>query len=673
MQQSVGIAAIKTAARLPMLRRLRLVQEYVNQASVAHVSDWEEPEEESEVDEDSDAAMMTENGGYAAGRGGCGAMMTMMMGGLDIVAALPQLRPYGADVTLMRWWNAYTAGAWRGACGRDTRGGGGGGNSARPSLNDTEESTSRISTIMVNRNNDTNINTPAHGTTTSMDTDEHHDTNNMDTRNDNDSTNASTYNDYHSSNGNEDAKLGVGSVSAGVPSTLSWHVISRAPVWLRALHRHWSQALGRGGARTTQWLLREAWLSGMVVGRVASSAALPARLVLSDALTALDELRRVITVESVDVWEVVRRQAYKAHVLRALLDARHWEEDYSHSSAAAEQDADEEHDGSDADVKDRENTLYALDIRQLRFRYPATPTVEVFDPPLSLRLVLQPVPAALADVSQHTDVSAGNTRMTTRTMAGLLICLTGRSGCGKSTLLSLLLGLYRVKETEEDEEGAHDDHRTHESSRTRLPTSLVTSASTRVMDEADLAHAASESETGAIHLQLGSPDNGRPVWFDVDTLPRHRLRRRIFAHLPQRPFIVAGATLAQNISLHNVVTLADAAVLRRVRMCCRRARCDFVARLPQGCMTRVSDELAGGGDVVTLSGGQAQRVMLARALYHGARVLLMDEPTANLDPATRREVMEEWRALLREGVVTGMICCTHDEALMQAADRVVAM
>ena len=72
----------------------------------------------------------------------------------------------------------------------------------------------------------------------------------------------------------------------------------------------------------------------------------------------------------------------------------------------------------------------------------------------------------------------------------------------------------------------------------------------------------------------------------------------------------------------------------------------------------------------TLSGGQAQRVGVARALMAAPAVLIADEPTANLDLVTGREIA---RALLRAAEGTTVLLATHDPEVAAMADRVVEL
>jgi putative ABC transport system ATP-binding protein len=84
----------------------------------------------------------------------------------------------------------------------------------------------------------------------------------------------------------------------------------------------------------------------------------------------------------------------------------------------------------------------------------------------------------------------------------------------------------------------------------------------------------------------------------------------------------------------------------------------------------LSDQAARRPD--RLSGGQRQRVAIARALVKRPRLVLADEPTANLDGATAGQVIEVMRALGRAQGVTFLVA-THDARLTPHCDRTVAL
>jgi ATP-binding cassette, subfamily B, bacterial PglK len=101
----------------------------------------------------------------------------------------------------------------------------------------------------------------------------------------------------------------------------------------------------------------------------------------------------------------------------------------------------------------------------------------------------------------------------------------------------------------------------------------------------------------------------------------------------------------------------------RVRSALAAARLDdFVARLPDGIRTEL------GEDAARMSGGQRQRLGLARALYDQHEVLVLDEATSALDGETERRILETLEEL--RGRVT-MIIVSHRHSTIRSADRVL--
>ncbi|RWR46512.1 ATP-binding cassette domain-containing protein [Sinirhodobacter ferrireducens] len=91
----------------------------------------------------------------------------------------------------------------------------------------------------------------------------------------------------------------------------------------------------------------------------------------------------------------------------------------------------------------------------------------------------------------------------------------------------------------------------------------------------------------------------------------------------------------------------------------------IVAALPGGLSTRLGD--LGGG----VSGGEARRLMIARAHAAKASLILADEPTADLDPETAQAVLTGLLALRATGAA--LIVASHDPAVLGAMDRVLPM
>jgi len=118
----------------------------------------------------------------------------------------------------------------------------------------------------------------------------------------------------------------------------------------------------------------------------------------------------------------------------------------------------------------------------------------------------------------------------------------------------------------------------------------------------------------------------------------------------------------------NVDVAADPALLERASRAAGLS--EIVEALPSGWDTPLSPQLRGGVD---LSGGQWQRLALARALYaaaNGARVLVLDEPTANLDVRGEAEIYNQFLELT-QGLTTILI--SHRLSSVRLADRIAVI
>jgi ATP-binding cassette, subfamily C, bacterial CydD len=161
-------------------------------------------------------------------------------------------------------------------------------------------------------------------------------------------------------------------------------------------------------------------------------------------------------------------------------------------------------------------------------------------------------------------------------------------------------------------------------------------------------------------LRLLEPAGGRitVAGFVLAAIDAAAWRRRI-AWVPQRPTVFRG-TVADNIRLGD-----PAASDARVRDAAELAGADgFVARLPHGYETGVGE----GGRA--LSAGEAQVLALARAFLRDAPLMLLDEPTANLDPRRAESVAKAIERFRGERTI---LLAVHRPELAARADRILRL
>ncbi|MFF1834267.1 ABC transporter ATP-binding protein [Streptomyces sp. NPDC058231] len=171
---------------------------------------------------------------------------------------------------------------------------------------------------------------------------------------------------------------------------------------------------------------------------------------------------------------------------------------------------------------------------------------------------------------------------------------------------------------------------------------------------------AGKSTLASLLLRFYDPDTGsvRLDGESVDTLPLTHLRRNITL-LPQDTLVLHD-TIEENIGCGSA-TATHAEVVEAAHA----ADADgFIRTLPDGYGTVISPGTA------RLSGGQLQRIAIARAMLRDAPVLILDEPTTGLDAMAAQRILGPLRRLA-EGRTT--IVITHDLALAADADRILVL
>jgi len=173
-----------------------------------------------------------------------------------------------------------------------------------------------------------------------------------------------------------------------------------------------------------------------------------------------------------------------------------------------------------------------------------------------------------------------------------------------------------------------------------------------------LAGPSGAGKSSVIEILLGfvHPDSGRVSLngADIADLVPAALSR-LTAWIGQRPVLFAGSIR------DNIRFARPEATEAEIEEAARAARVsEFAALLPAGLDTAVGE----GG--FGLSGGQAQRVAIARAFLRNAPLLLLDEPTAHLDPATESDVLDSLRRL---AIGRTVILASHSAAAHEFSGR----
>jgi len=162
-------------------------------------------------------------------------------------------------------------------------------------------------------------------------------------------------------------------------------------------------------------------------------------------------------------------------------------------------------------------------------------------------------------------------------------------------------------------------------------------------------------------LRLYEPDRGHILYDSIDStqITLDSLRNQI-AVVPQDP-VLFNESIFENI-LYSKRDAKRSEVIRAAKIANAH---DFIASLPKGYQTKVGER------GVKLSGGQVQRIAIARAVLRNPKILILDEATSSLDQKTKFEVLDALEKLI-EGRTT--IIITHDfSAITTKADNIIVL
>ena len=207
-------------------------------------------------------------------------------------------------------------------------------------------------------------------------------------------------------------------------------------------------------------------------------------------------------------------------------------------------------------------------------------------------------------------------------LPGTMTVVAGATGIGKSTLVRLMLGLLKPQS----------------GSILIYGSSSNLQSVSNLHDAASLHNAASQQSAANSHCAS-------------------KATRCNFKYVPQ------GNTLLSGTILDNLLMADPKADRERIDAALHIAAADFVHSLPEGLQTICGESGSG------LSEGQCQRIAIARALLQSGSVLLMDESTSSLDPATESLVLQNLRTLSNHTI----IFISHREAVMKSADSLLEL
>ncbi len=130
-------------------------------------------------------------------------------------------------------------------------------------------------------------------------------------------------------------------------------------------------------------------------------------------------------------------------------------------------------------------------------------------------------------------------------------------------------------------------------------------------------------------------------------------------------FVTQETVLFHDTIENNIRIAKLGATEEEIKKACKKAQIhDFISSLPDGYKTKVAEL----GD--NFSGGERQRLGLARAFLHGGDFILLDEPTSNLDSYNEHQIMQ---AVKNESERKTVVIVSHRDSTFEFADKIYKM
>ena len=165
--------------------------------------------------------------------------------------------------------------------------------------------------------------------------------------------------------------------------------------------------------------------------------------------------------------------------------------------------------------------------------------------------------------------------------------------------------------------------------------------------------------------RLYDPNKGSVKWDEIDfkTTTLSRLRERI--SVIYQDFAKYHFSAGKNIQIGDFLNPLSEEKLKSSAE--KSGANSFIEKLPKGFEQKLGRKFKNGKE---LSGGQWQKIALARAFYKDAEVIILDEPSSSIDPLAEAEIFEHFKAIAKDKV---LILVTHRLYNLKIADKIVVL